>query len=237
MNQVSETAVVLAGGLAMFHGFALAPWPKILLPLANHPLLHYQAQVLAEAGVKRLILCVNSGMGAQVAEHLSFLPDAIECLVRETIYGPGGSLKEVADAIHGSRFWVLSGDLLLNADLREMQAFHQQRQAMATVGVLQVREAPWEMERVEFDAEHRVKTIHRIHPAQERRSTLRPAGLYLFQSEILDGIPPGRFFDLNEQLFAPLYQQGTPAGIWEIPDYYRPDMVESCQVGAGVPCF
>ena len=65
----------------------------------------------------------------------------------------------------------------------------------------------------------RIKTIHRIHPAQERRSTLRPAGLYLFQSEVLQGIPPARYFDLKEQLFAPLYQQGRAQWIWEIPGY------------------
>jgi NDP-sugar pyrophosphorylase family protein len=50
MSQVPETAVVLAGGLATFHGFALASCPKILLPLANRPLLHYQAQVLVRPG-------------------------------------------------------------------------------------------------------------------------------------------------------------------------------------------
>ena len=219
MSQVPETAVVLAGGLATFHGFALAPYPKILLPLANRPLLHYQARVLAEAGVKRLVLCLNSGMGERVAEHLDSLPYSLECLVRETVYGTGGSLKEVEDAIQGNAFWVLSGDLLLTADLAEMLAFHQQRRATATVGVLAVREAPWEMERVEFDADRRIKTIHRIHPAQERRSTLRPAGLYLFQSEVLQGIPPARYFDLKEQLFAPLYQRGAPTWIWVMPGY------------------
>ena len=219
MSQVPETAVVLAGGLATFHGFALAPYPKILLPLANRPLLHYQARVLAEAGVKRLVLCLNSGMGERVAERLDSLPYSLDYVVKETVYGTGGSLKEVEDAIQGNAFWVLSGDLLLTANLAEMLAFHQQRGATATVGVLAVREAPWEMERVEFDGDQRVKTIHRLHPAQERRSTLRPAGLYLFQSEVLQGIPPARYFDLKEQLFASLYQQGAPMWIWVIPGY------------------
>jgi lipopolysaccharide/colanic/teichoic acid biosynthesis glycosyltransferase len=154
-----------------------------------------------------------------VAEHLDSLPYSLECLVRETSYGSGGSLKEVEDAIQGNAFWVLSGDLLLTADLAEMLALHRQRRATATVGVLRVREAPWEMERVEFELDRRIKTIHRIHPAQERRSILRPAGLYLFQSEVLQGIPPARYFDLKEQLFAPLYQRGAPTEVWEIPGY------------------
>ena len=219
MSQVPDTGIVLAGGLAIFHGFALAPYPKILLPLANRPLVHYQARVLAEAGVKRLVLCLNKGMGDRVAERLDSLPYSLEYVVRETTYGTGGSLKEVEDAIHGDAFWVLSGDLLLTANLAEMLAFHQHQRSLATVGVLRVLEAPWEMERVEFDADRRVKTIHRVHPAQEKRSTLRPAGLYLFQSEVLHAIPPARYFDLKEQLFTRLYQQGALTSAWAMPGY------------------
>ena len=221
MSQFPETAVVLAGGLAVFHGFALAPYPKILLPLANRPLLHYQARILAEVGVKRLVFCLNPGMGARVAEQLGSLPGSLEYQVRETSYGTGGSLKEVEDALQDRAFWVISGDLLPGASLVEMLAMHQQRRVAATLGVLQVREAPWEMERVEFDLEERVRTIHRIHPAQERRSTLRPAGLYLFESEVLEVIPPSSYFDLKEQLVAQLYQRGTPMWTWEMPRYSR----------------
>ena len=221
MSPTPDTAVILAGGPATFHGLALGPYPKILLPLANRALVHYQAQVLAEAGVKRLILCVAAGMRAQVAAQVAALPGALTCLVRETSYGTGGSLKEVADALAGKPFWVLNGDLLVAGGLTEMLAWHQEAQALATVGALTVREAPWEMERIEFDADRRVRSIHRIHPAQERRSTLRPAGLYLFQAEVLDYIPERGYFDLKEQLFGPLYQHGARTALWEIPGYCR----------------
>lgn len=221
MNPIPDTAVLLAGSMATFHGLALAPYPKIFLPLANRPLIHFQVGILAEAGVRRLILCVQSGMGEVVTTHLSELPGSLECLVRETSFGTGGSLKEVADLLHGNAFWVMNGDLLLGGNLGEMLSWHQERRALATVGALPVREAPWEMERIEFDADQQVTTIHRIHPAQERRSTLRPAGLYLFQTEILDYIPASGYFDLKEQLFAPIYQQGGRTALWEIPGYSR----------------
>ncbi|MFH0726583.1 MAG: sugar transferase [Pseudomonadota bacterium] len=221
MSPVPKTAIVLAGAKAAFHGFALASYLKIFLPLANRPLLHYQIQVLAEVGVKRLILCVNSGMAGQVTEHLGSLPDSLEFLVRETSSGTGGSLQEVKDALPESDFWVINGDLLPGTGLAKMLALHRHRRAVATVGVLQVREAPWEMERVEFDQGRQVKAIHRIHPAQEKRSTFRPAGLYLFQKEVLKIIPASGNFDLKEQLFGALYLQGKPGGMWEMPRYSR----------------
>ncbi|MFZ5447245.1 MAG: sugar transferase [Thermodesulfobacteriota bacterium] len=221
MSQAPDTAVILAGSQATFHGLALAPYPKILLPLANRPLVQYQARVLAEAGVRRLILCVQPAMSEVVGSHLRQLPGALESLIRETSFGSGGSLKEVADAIQGEAFWVMNGDLLLGGGLTEMLSWHRERQALATVGALKVREAPWEMERVEYDEDRQVRSIHRIHPAQERRSTLRPAGLYLFQREVLDYIPDRGYFDLKEQLFAPLYLHGARTTLWEIPGFCR----------------
>jgi NDP-sugar pyrophosphorylase family protein len=221
MMHIPDTAVVLAGSLATFQGLVLAPYPKILLPLANRPLVHYQAEMLAAAGVTRLILCVSSGMGPQLHQRLDSLPCSLEYLLRETRLGTGGSIREVQEAIRGDSFWVLNGDLLLGGGLADMLACHQQGDALATLGVLRVREAPWEMERVECDAASGIRSIRRTHPAQERRSTLRPAGLYLFNREILDCIPKSGYFDLKEQLFPLLYQQQARTAIWEIPSSSR----------------
>jgi len=77
------------------------------------------------------------------------------------------------------------------------------------------------MARVEYDQERQVKAIHRLHPSQEQRSTFRPAGLYLFQKEVLKIIPASGHFDLKEQLFGALYLQGKAGGIWEMPEYSR----------------
>src|SRR5262249_13230008 len=77
------------------------------------------------------------------------------------------------------------------------------------------------LEKVEVDAHRRVKAIHRIHPLQNKRSTLRPAGLYLFESEVLDFIPSGSYFDLQEQLFPLLAERKTPATVCAIGGYSR----------------
>lgn len=77
MSATPDTAVILAGSLATFHGLALGPYPKILLPLANRPLVHYQVQVLAEAGVKRLILCVAAQMAAELSATARIFAPAV----------------------------------------------------------------------------------------------------------------------------------------------------------------
>ena len=92
---------------------------------------------------------------------------------------------------------------------------------MATVASLCQQEAPWEMERLELGAANRIKAIHRIHPSQERRCVLRPAGLYLCEPAILEAIPEGRYFDLKEQVFPSLYEHGAPNAVWEMEGYCR----------------
>jgi NDP-sugar pyrophosphorylase family protein len=72
---------------------------------------------------------------------------------------------------------------------------------------------------VEVDGARQVKAIHRIHPFQEKRSNLRPSGLYLFASGILDLIPPDSYFDLKEQIFPVLYHLQAATVAWEIPGY------------------
>ena len=221
MNFAPSTAILLVGGPARFNGVSIGNRAKAFLPIGNRPLYEYVASVLGAAGVTDLILCVSPGYQENLKSELRAHPGPQECLVKETIQGTGGSLLEVEPHIRGEEFWVVSGDLFLQADLSSMLAFHRERRLVATVGACRIPQVPWEMERVEVDANSRVKDIHRLHPAQEKRSTFRPAGLYLCNREILALIPAGRYFDLKEQLFTLLYKSGTPAGVWEIPGHCR----------------
>lgn len=219
MSPSPSSAVILAGGLATFRGNAVAPVPKFILPVCNCPLYQYWARILGLAGVEEMIICVNAEHETLVAGHLALAPPPLNYRIRKTALGTGGSLKEVAEDIRGDSFWVVSGDLLVQTDLALMQSFHQQHQAMATVGAVKIDPEPAKMGRVELDGDRKVRAIHRVHPFQEKRSCLKPAGLYLFASGILDLIPPDSYFDLKEQLFPVLYHLHATTVCWEIPGY------------------
>ena len=221
MNKNPQTAVMLVGGIANFHGFSISPCPKALLPIANRPLHYYLERAFAAVGVRQIIFCVKPGMSESVKERLAAQVPQIDYLVRETEFGSAGTLREVRDCLEGETFWLVSGELLLEADLAPLLSLHQARGALATVAVMPVLEATWQKERVELDRKKGVKAIHRIHPAQERRSMLRPAGLYLFEPAVLEYIPRNSYFDLKEQLFPVLHAKGGVAVTWEIPGYAR----------------
>ena len=221
MKKNPETAIILAGGTANFNGFSISPSPKALLPIANRPLYFYLERAFTAVGVKKVIFCVKPEISELVARRLSLHIQEIEYLVQATTMGSAGTLREVEGFLEGSPFWLVNGDLLLGADLTPFLSLHRTRQAQATVGVLPVLEAAWDKERVEMDALQGVRAIHRIHPAQERRSMMRPAGLYLFEPEVLEYIPPDNYFDLKDQLFPLLHEKGVATAAWEMQGYVR----------------
>ncbi|MCE5335309.1 MAG: sugar transferase [Desulfobacteraceae bacterium] len=219
-----RSAVVLVGGPAVYAGHALAERPRILLPVGEHPLLSYLAINLREAGVERLIVChtpsteeYRKGLERALAE----IPVKLDVILRETMLGTGGSVKQVSDLLRGEPFWVIGGDSYMRADLSEMLSVHRSAGGLATLAAVRLQTPPWQMERVEANEQMSVRTIHRMHPAEEKRSTLRPITLYLFEPAALDLIPPNSYYDLKEQLFAQLHETGRPAAVWVVPEHAR----------------
>jgi lipopolysaccharide/colanic/teichoic acid biosynthesis glycosyltransferase/dTDP-glucose pyrophosphorylase len=222
MDRRVRTAVLLANGPAVLDQSRIAPFPKCFLPVANRPLVLYQAATLISAGVERLILIVSSkpGQAAQeLIEQVRELPVKIEFFVQEELRGTAGSLKQIEHLLQVDRFLVMSGDLFLDADLKGLVDHHLASGSTATVVATRMEEPAWQMERIETDTQELAKTIHRLHPSYSRRSKLRPVGLYLFERGVLEFIPEEGVFDIKEQLVASLYSGSHRTGVWTIDTY------------------
>ena len=224
MSETLVSAVILAGSGAVLDGLKIADQPKLLLPVANRSLLEYQASILALAGIKHMIVCLSADVckdPSVITDILKDYPLEIECFLQETPRGTGGTLEDVKESIHGDAFLVLGGDLFTNVDLLQLLSFHRRTGATAAIAGVTMEDAPWNMERVEMASDHRVRTIHRIHPAHSRRSKIRPVGLYVFNRSVLDLLPDQGYFDLKEQLFSRLYEEGHLVQAWEVCEYCR----------------
>ncbi len=219
-----EEAIILTHGITMLNGIPLAPHPKLLLPIGNRLLLDYQAAVFADAGVKRLIIAVNT-QDAESVERIRkssrLLPLEVECVVQEEPRGTAGTLKLLENSIKGDGFWVLNGNLLLRTDLRHMLAHHREKHYWATLAAVAVELPSWELENIQTDADGTVKTVERMPRTSDSAFNLRPIGLYLFDRAVLAEIPSEGYFDIKEQLFALLYSRSIPTGIWKTRDYAR----------------
>ena len=146
LHQHAVKAVVLVGG----EGTRLRPLtyttPKPLLPIANQPFLERQLSWLASYGVTEVVL------------SLGYLPDAFEqhfptgrfacaagdLLLRYAVedhpLGTAGAIRFAAEALGDldERIVVCNGDVLTTLDLGALVAFHDDRDAEATISLTQV---------------------------------------------------------------------------------------------------
>ena len=236
MASVPKTAVMIGKCPLVLDNLHIAECPKLLLPVANRRLVEYQASVMAAAGVQRVVVCLHCVLdggrhgpdgpiprcGEIMAEIRHFIQQffmKVEVIFQDTQRGTGGTLKELEPLIGRNRLWFFGTDLFLSGGLDGMAKSHLESGVKATIGAVRIEEKAPDMERIEVDADSKVTTISRMHPACDRRSRLRPVGLYLFEPEVLDLIPRDRYFDIKEQLIPLLRDRSYSVKVWEIQEY------------------
>ncbi|NJQ00015.1 nucleotidyltransferase family protein [Streptomyces zingiberis] len=142
-------AVILAGG----QGSRLRPYtddrpkPMVEIPGTGTPIIGHQLAWLADEGVTDVV--VSCGHLAEVlqswlAEAGEWLPLRITTVVEDEPLGRGGGLKLAAASLpHPGRPWyATNSDVWTRFSLREMAAFHQERDAVATLALARPR-IPW----------------------------------------------------------------------------------------------
>ena len=107
-------AVILAGG----EGKRLRPLthsrPKVLIPLANRPIIGHVIQSLIRAGIRDIIVVVGYRR-EQVIRYLNELNTGIQIVVQEKPLGTAHALACAKDLITGD-FLVLPGDNYIDED-------------------------------------------------------------------------------------------------------------------------
>jgi UDP-N-acetylglucosamine diphosphorylase / glucose-1-phosphate thymidylyltransferase / UDP-N-acetylgalactosamine diphosphorylase / glucosamine-1-phosphate N-acetyltransferase / galactosamine-1-phosphate N-acetyltransferase len=112
-----EQAIILAGG----EGQRLKPFtrlrPKVMIPVANKPILRYIVEALAESGIRHIVL-VTGYRREEIQDYFGsgkkFGVD-ITYVVQNTQVGTADALKQ-AKNIAATRFLVLPGDNIISAE-------------------------------------------------------------------------------------------------------------------------
>jgi NDP-sugar pyrophosphorylase family protein len=133
-------AVILAGGKAERLGTAAEGRPKALVELAGRPLAAYQVELLARAGVDRVIVSCAAGDEGLFQAALDGLGPEIAAVGEPEPLGRGGGLRFAATARReeGDVF-ALNGDELVDVGLAELLARHRETDAAATIVVTRPR--------------------------------------------------------------------------------------------------
>jgi mannose-1-phosphate guanylyltransferase / phosphomannomutase len=214
-------AVVMAGG----EGTRLRPLtsnqPKPMVPIVGKPCMEHIVELLKEHGFDDIVVtlafmpqAIRGYFGAGESHGVS-----IRYSVEESPMGTAGSVKLAEDALD-EPFLVISGDALCDIDLGALVRFHQEKEALVTIGLKSV-DNPLEFGIVVTDEDGRIERfLEKPSWGQVFTDTIN-TGIYVLDPEVLRHVPEGRPFDFSKELFPLLLEMGRPlygyiaGGYWQ----------------------
>jgi mannose-1-phosphate guanylyltransferase len=210
-------ALILVGG----EGTRLRPLteavPKAVIPLAGRPFLSYMIDWLHRHGVDDIVLACGF-RADQVREVLGEGADGqrLRYVEEPEPRGTAGAIKFAAAEL-GDRFLALNGDVLTDLDLTALMAFHEQRDARATLGLYPVRDASgYGLVRRDDDGAI-VEFLEKPDPSQAGPGEIN-AGTYVLERSLLDHVPDGQMVSIEREVFPRLIGKGLYAlpldGYW-----------------------
>lgn len=214
-------AVIMAGG----EGTRLRPLtsnvPKPMMPIVNRPMMEHIVELLKTHGFDEIVVTV-----AFMANAIrTYFGDGSEFGVRmvyaieESPLGTAGSVRNAMDELD-ERFLVISGDVLTDIDLGEMVRFHEEKGALATIGLVPV-ENPLEFGIVITREDGSIERFLEKPTWGQVFSDTINTGIFVLEPEIFDYIEAGRPVDFSSEVFPKLLDDGKPLygavaeGYWE----------------------
>jgi mannose-1-phosphate guanylyltransferase / phosphomannomutase len=203
-------AVVMAGG----EGTRLRPLtsnqPKPMVPIVGKPCMEHIVELLKKHGFDDIIVtlafmpqAIRGYFGAGEAHGVS-----IRYSVEESPMGTAGSVKLAEDALD-EPFLVISGDALCDIDLGALVRFHQEKEALVTIGLKSV-DNPLEFGIVVTDEDRRIERfLEKPSWGQVFTDTIN-TGIYVLDPDVLRHVPEGQPFDFSKELFPLLLEMGRP---------------------------
>jgi len=187
-------AIILAGG----KGTRLAPYttvfPKPLMPIDGMPILEVIVKQLAHFQIKELIFAVSPQSEALLSAYFGngrrFGVD-VSYSKEEKPLGTAGPLSLISDLTE--TFLVMNGDILTTLDYRKLLERHRRRKGMVTIAMSQ-KKVQLELGVMEFDKEHQL-TRYIEKPTLSYSVSM---GVYVFEREILEWVPLGKYLDFPE---------------------------------------
>ncbi len=219
--------------------------PKPLIPILQKPVMEFLLELLRQHGFDQIMVNVShlaheiegyfrDGQRFGVDIGYSFEGSIVDGeLVGEAV-GSAGGLRKIQDfnAFFDDTFVVMCGDALIDLDLTAAVKQHRANGAIATVITKKVPEEDVSSYGVVVtDDKGRIKSFQEKPSVEEALSTDINTGIYIFEPEIFDYIPPNQEFDIGGELFPKLVAKQAPfyavsmdfewVDIGKVPDYWH----------------
>lgn len=219
--------------------------PKPLIPILQKPVMEFLLELLRSHGFDQIMVNVShlaeeiesyfrDGQRFGVEIGYSFEGSIIDGELVGDALGSAGGLKKIQDfnPFFDDTFVVLCGDALIDLDLTEVVKWHKEKGAIATVVTKSVpQESVSSYGVVVTDESDRILTFQEKPSIEEALSTKINTGIYVFEPEVIDYIPPNQKYDIGGELFPRLVELNLPfyainmdfewVDIGKVPDYWH----------------
>jgi mannose-1-phosphate guanylyltransferase/mannose-1-phosphate guanylyltransferase/phosphomannomutase len=201
--------MILAGGMSTRLYPLTKQVPKPLVPIAGEPISAHIMRWLSSFGYTEIAINIHYlseaieaafGDGSRYGVNLNYLHE-------KTLMGSAGAVKPLESFFTGT-FVVVGCDDLTDANLEALVAFHKERGAIATIGLIDADEVD-QYGVVITDEAGRIVEFQEKPPKGTERSKLVNTGIYVFEPEIFDYIPAATFYDFGKGVFPALLAAGA----------------------------
>jgi mannose-1-phosphate guanylyltransferase len=195
-----------------------------MVPILGKPVMEYIIEHLARYGVTDIMVNVafnhwkienyfgdghrwgvNIGYAYEgVREHGEIVPKPM---------GSAGGMRRIQDfsGFFDDTTIVLCGDAIIDLDIKAALFEHKTKGAIASVVTLPV---PQDQVKnygiVVGDKSGKISSFQEKPSPEEAKSNLASTGIYIFEPQILDLVPPNQEFDIGSQLFPMLVEKNLP---------------------------
>ncbi|MCL5105585.1 MAG: NDP-sugar synthase [Armatimonadetes bacterium] len=203
-------AMILAAGV----GSRLDPLtrnvPKPLVPIVNKPVMEHIVEMLAKNGFKEIMVNLHYlgdqiqgyfGDGKKWGVKIHYSPE-------DRLWGDAGSVKRCEDFFDEGTFVVVGGDDLADIDLKKLVRFHEQKKALATIG-LSLVDDPSEYGIALLNDRGRITRFLEKPKGEVVFSNSANTGVYIFDRHVFELIPKGVQYGFGANLFPLLLEQKT----------------------------
>lgn len=214
------TAAILAGGMGTRLGSLAETVPKPMLDICGTPLLERQVEILKRYGVKRIIMLIRHHANV-IEKHFgdgSRFGIEIRHVIEDEPQGTGGALKGLAHAVNDD-FFLIFGDVVFDMDLSRLAAFHEDREALATL-VVHPTDHPHDSDLVQTDSGSMIRELLLKPHDGAPLCNLGNAGLYCISPKLFDFIPD-RPCDLMKGVLQDALNAGQPLAAYRTPEYLK----------------
>jgi len=191
------------------------------MPIANRPMMEHVIELLKKHSFDEIVVTVafqaNAirtyfGNGAEFGVHMVYATE-------ETPLGTAGSVRNAMEEL-AEPFLVISGDVLTDMDLGSIVDFHQNRKAMATIG-LKSMENPLEFGIVITREDGSIERFLEKPSWGQVFSDTINTGVYVLEPSIFEYIDADKSVDFSSDVFPRMLDDGMAMfgfvadGYWE----------------------